>query len=76
MLSVIEIWLTESCINSFLEIPGFCFHQSDVVGEVRKHGAGFYVYHILRPMKVDVSISNIVAVHLIDYNIQVRYVCL
>ena len=71
VLSVTETWLTESCSSSFVNIPGFRFHRGDVVGEVRKHGAGLYVYHALRHIKVDVSISNVVVVHLLDYDIYV-----
>ena len=74
VLSVTETWLTESCSSSFVEIPEFHFHRGDVVGEVRKHGAGLYVHHTLRHIKVEVSISNVVVVHLIDYDVYVMSV--
>ena len=71
VVSVTETWLTESCSSSFVDIPGFQFYRGDVVGEVRKHGAGLYVSDMLVHVKVEVSLPNIVIVHLINVEIYV-----
>ena len=71
VLSITETWLTSDCASSFVKLPDYEFYRGDVVGGVRKHGAGLYVLGSLRQVQVDVDISNVVAVHLPDYDLYV-----
>ena len=52
VVSVTETWLTNSCDASFVNIPQFVFYRGDVLGEVRKHGAGLYVSSKIKSLKL------------------------
>ena len=71
VLSVTETWLTNSCSSSFVVIPGFRFYRGDVRGEVRKHGSGLYVSDKINHTQIEVSIPNVVVVHLLDLGVHV-----
>ena len=69
ILSVTETWLTAACSTSFVNIPNFEFFRGDVLGSVRKHGAGLYVRESLDRVQVCVDLPNVVVVHLIKYDL-------
>ena len=71
IVSITETWLTSSCSTSFVSLPGFSFLRGDVVGVVRKHGAGLYVSNDLKHIQIDVPIPNVVVVHLVDLELYV-----
>ena len=71
VISVTETWLTESCNSSFVQIPNFIFYRGDVVGAVRKHGAGLYVDCRMKQVQVEVDLPNLVVVHLLELGLYV-----
>ena len=62
VLSVCETWLVDSCSSSFVDISGFVLLRGDVSGAVRKHGTAIYVRSTLKPILVNVDISNVAVV--------------
>ena len=69
LISITETWLTDSCDSSFVQLPKFSFYRGDVVGNVRKHGAGLYVSDSIKHVQVEIGLANVVVVHLIDLGI-------
>ena len=57
------------CSSSFVSLPGFEFYRGDVLGNVKKHGAGLYVSKTLEHVQIDVELPNLVVVHLISLDI-------
>ena len=63
--------MTAACSSSFASIPGYEFFRGDALGDVRKHGTALYVKCTLRSVQVNVSLPNVVAVHLVDLGLYV-----
>ena len=62
IIGISETWLVSSMSSSFVELPGFKFFRGDVVGNVRKHGAGLYVREEFKAVPLEVPVPNVVAV--------------
>ena len=71
VISITETWLTASCNSSFVQLAGYEFYRGDALGVVRKHGAGVYVSKLLQSVQVDIPLSNVVGVHLIELDLYV-----
>ena len=71
IMALSETWLTTSCSNSFIDIPGYSLCRGDVNGCVRKHGAALYISDRLNYVQVTVNLPNVAVVRLVDYNMHV-----
>ena len=71
IVALSETWLTSSCSNSFIDIPGYSLCRGDVKGNIRKHGAALYISDKLNYVQVTVNLPNVAVLRLIDYNIHV-----
>ena len=69
ILSVTETLLTNACDSSFVQLPSFNFYRGDVVGNIRKHGAGLYVSSTIKHVEVLVNLPNVAVVHLVDFQV-------
>ena len=71
ILSLSETWLISNICSSFVEVPGYVFYCTDVLGEVRKHGVGLYVRGSMGSVQIDVDMPNVVVVHLPIYDLYI-----
>ena len=69
VLSITETWLTECCSSSFVQLPNYEFYRGDVLGVVKKHGAGIYILKRIAQVQVELNFPNLVAVHLVDLDL-------
>ena len=59
-------WLVQSVSSSFVAVDGYSVVRGDVQGLTRKHGACLYIRDSLRYVKIEISLQNIAAVHLLE----------
>ena len=77
-LGISETWLTGDTPSSFVELNGFNFFITDVVGTVKKHGVGLYLNSDLKGVSDDIVVSNVLSVFARswDLHIVVVYIAL
>ena len=66
VIGITETWLTKEDNTSFVDIRGYEFFRGDVIGTVRKHGAGMYVSKDINVIQIEVPVPNVVAVKVIE----------
>ena len=71
LCSITETWLTSSCFSSFVEIDGFTLYRGDVAGSVRKHGSAIYIKDSIKHQELKISIPNVTATYLVEYNLYI-----
>ena len=69
VLAVGETWLTADVPSSYIAVVGYEVVRGDTNSRVRKHGVCMYVRHGVRFEEQTVSIPNVVAVHLLDFDL-------
>ena len=71
VLAVCETWLTSGISSSYVDIPGFKFFRTDVVGTVMKHGVGLYVAESLGVVPIEVEVPNVLSVFVGEWDIHI-----
>ena len=68
-LGVCETWLTSDVSSSYVDLPGFRFFRSDVVGPVKKHGVGLYVAQRFVAVPCEVDVANVLSVYVEEWDL-------
>ena len=68
---VAETWLLPDVPDSYVSIDGYRIVRSDTPTDTRKHGVCAYVRNNVHFSELDVTCSNVCAIHLIDFNLYV-----
>ena len=66
-----ETWLTSDVSSSYVDLPGFRFFRSDVVGPVKKHGVGLYVAQRFVAVPCEVDVPNVLSVYVEEWDLYV-----
>ena len=69
VLAVSETWLLPAVASSFVDIADYSVVRGDTNGAARKHGSLLYMHNNIAFLVFEVHIPNVVAVHLIDYDL-------
>ena len=69
--AITESWLTSSCDSSYVAIDGYSLYRGDVEGTVRKHGSAIYVRKSLKHHEIKLSLPNVAAVFLEEFDLYV-----
>lgn len=71
VVAVGETWLNSEVPSSFVAVHGFEIVRGDTDSSVRKHGVCLYIRGGIRFVEVVLEFPNVVAVHLVDFDIYV-----
>ena len=69
IIGIGETWLLPTDSSSFVALPEFSFVRADTAGTSRKHGVGLYVRNSLKYVETELSIQNVVGIHLTDLDV-------
>ena len=70
-VGICETWLTSETPSSFVDLNGFTFFRSDVVGNIKKHGVGLYIKKELNAVSDDVDLANVLSVFVESWGLHI-----
>ena len=70
-LAMSETWLTNSSMNSILDIHNYEIVRSDSPSQRRKHGMAVYIRNCIKFTVVSCNVDNMLIIHLIEFNVYV-----